>query len=124
MSELGLLQPIGKRDGFFLSRGPKPSLPDEIFLYGLLRFAIARPNVKSFNVETLAHEPGSPGRVFLLDEESLLERLASIEEISRGQVAWSETAGLRQIFFKVDPTTINQLKLVAGAYSYRHRAVA
>ncbi len=124
MSELGLLQPIGKRDGFLLSRGPKPSLPNEVFLYGLVQFAIGRPNSSSLNVETLAHDPGSPGRVFLLDEESLLERLAAIEELSGGQVTWSETAGLRQIFFKVDPKTINMKALLAGAYRKRRRLAA
>jgi hypothetical protein len=124
MSELGLLQPIGKRDGFLLSRGPKPSLPNEVFLYGLVQFAIGRPNSSSLNVETLAHEPGSPGRVFLLDEESLLERLAAIEELSGGQATWSETAGLRQIFFKVDPKTINMKALLAGAYRKRRRLAA
>ena len=92
-----------------------------MFLYGLVQFAIGRPNSSSLNVETLAHEPGSPGRVFLLDEESLLERLAAIEELSGGQVTWSETAGLRQIFFKVDPKTINIKSLMAGAYRKRRR---
>ncbi len=60
MAELGLLQPIGKRDGFLIHRGPKPSLPNELFLYGLIQFALTRPGTNSFNVETLAHEPGSP----------------------------------------------------------------
>ncbi len=124
MSELGLLQPIGKRDGFLINRGPKPSLPNEIFLYGLIQFALARPGLNSFNVETLAHDPGSPGRVFLLNEDSLLERLSVVEEISHGQVAWSETAGLRQIFFNADPRKIDLLKLVGSAYSKRRRAAA
>jgi hypothetical protein len=122
MSELGLLQPIGKRDGFLISRGPKPSLPNEVFFYGLVQFALSRPTATSFNVETLANEPGSPGRVFLLDEDSLLDRLAAIEDISRGQVTWSETAGLRQIFFKVNPSTINLVKIVERAYPRRRRA--
>ena len=124
MAELGLLQPIGKRDGFLINRGPKPSLPNEVFLYGLVKFALTRPASNSFNVETLAHEPGSPGRVFLLNEESLLERLSVIEDISQGQVAWSETAGLRQIFFKVDPPALDLIKLVGGAYPKRRRAAA
>jgi hypothetical protein len=124
MSELGLLQPIGKRDGFLLNRGPKPSLPNEIFLYGLVQFALSRPSSTSFNVETLAHEPGSPGRVFLLNEESLLERLGAVEDISHGEVNWSETAGLRQIFFKSDPRSINLIRLVGRAYPIRQRLSA
>jgi hypothetical protein len=124
MAELGLLQPIGKRDGFLIHRGPKPSLPHEVFLYGLIQFALTRPRTNSFNVETLAHEPGSPGRVFLLNEESLLERLSMVEDISCGEVAWSETAGLRQIFFRADPASIDLVKLVGGAYAKRRRAAA
>jgi hypothetical protein len=62
--------------------------------------------------------------VFLLNEESLLERLSMVEEISRGHVAWSETAGLRQIFFRTDPREMDLVKLVSGAYSKRRRAAA
>lgn len=124
MAELALLQPIGKRDGFLIHRGPKPSLPHEIFVYGLVQFALTRPGTNSFNVETLAHEPGSPGRVFLLNEESLLERLSMVDELTHGRIAWSETAGLRQIFFRDDPREINLLKLVGGAYSKLRRAAA
>ena len=122
MAELALVQPIGKRDGFLINRGPKPSLPNEIFLYGLIEFARSRPTSKSFNVETLAHEPGSPGRVFLLNEDALLERLSIIEELSEGRIAWSETAGLRQILFRADPNSIDLMKIVASAYPRRRRA--
>jgi hypothetical protein len=35
--------------------------------------------------------------VFLLDENDIVDRLEQLEEISDGTLAWSETAGLRQI---------------------------
>ena len=45
----------------------------------------------------LAHEPGSPGRVFLLDENSLVDLLGEMESLTRGAYVWSETAGLKQL---------------------------
>lgn len=47
--------------------------------------------------ENATYAPGSPGRVFLLDEEDIVERLERLEQTSAGDVVWSETAGLRQI---------------------------
>ena len=54
--------------------------------------------------------------MFLLNEDALLERLSIVEETSHGQVTWSETAGLRQIFFNVDPNAMDLLRIVRGAY--------
>jgi len=47
--------------------------------------------------EAIAHEPGGPGRVFLLDENDVADRLAALEEVSDGMLRWSETAGLKQV---------------------------
>ena len=52
-------------------------------------------NILSF--EKIMHEPGSPGRVFLLNEDDLADRLARLSEITSGNINWSETAGLRQL---------------------------
>jgi hypothetical protein len=124
MAELGLIQPVGRRDGFLLARGPKASLPDAMFWYALVEFAAARAPIRSFAVDTLAHDPGSPGRIFLLNEEALLERLNVLEELSGGALTWSESAGLRQIFFHEDPREVDTLKILAQAYRSRRRHVA
>ena len=47
--------------------------------------------------EDILYSPRSPGRIFLLGEKELSNRLSSIEEISEGQIIWSETAGLQQL---------------------------
>lgn len=124
MAELGLVQPVGRRDGFLLSRGPKATLPDEVFWYSLVEFAAARAPIRSFAVDTLAHDPGSPGRIYLLSEEALLERLNVLEELSAGAITWSESAGLRQIFFHEDPRAIDTLKILSRAYRSKRRQVA
>lgn len=97
LAELGLIRPLGGRQ-FEFRRGPKPSLPDGVFLYALADFWQQKAVGQStLAVERLAYEPGSPGRVFKLDEFSLIERLARIEDSSGGQFLWSDTAGVRAV---------------------------
>ena len=96
--ELGLIKPMGRRDGFRFVRGPKPSLGAGVFCYAVTDFwsrSFNSANTLSF--EALAHEPGSPGRVFMLDENSLVELLGEMEQLTGGAYAWSETAGLKQL---------------------------
>lgn len=124
MAELALIRPIGTQDGFVFARGAKPSLPDAIFLYALTSFALQRPGSRAFSIESLLHDPGSPGRVFLLDEEALLDRLSAIDAISDDRVVWSETAGLRQIIFQEDPARMDLLKILGRAYTRRHHSKA
>lgn len=100
--ELGLIRGIGRKDGFRMVRGGKPTLGMGVFLYALLDFweryagsVGSRSNSLSF--ETIAYEPGSPGRVFLLDEADLSERLADLDSFTDGDLMWSETAGLKQV---------------------------
>ena len=47
-------------------------------------------------LEQVAHAPGSPGRVFLLDEVSVAERLSNLGAAG-GAFRWVETAGLQQL---------------------------
>ena len=97
LTELGLVRLVGKRDGFRFVRGRKPSLSDGVFSYAVTDFWSRFSAGKTLSFELLAHEPGSPGRVFLLSEEELANRLSRLEESSRGLFRWSETAGLKQL---------------------------
>lgn len=97
LAELGLIRPMDKQRSR-LSRGRKPTLPDAVFLYCLNEFwdrFAAGQTTMSF--ENAAYALGSPGRVFLLDEEDIVDRLERLEEFSDQTLTWSETAGLRQI---------------------------
>lgn len=100
LSELTLLQPVGVGNAFRFRRGPKPTLPDEVFLFGLHAFWSQQlyKTRREFSVEAITHEPGSPGRVFLLDEESVAERLVSAAELTGGAIRWDESTGMRQIY--------------------------
>lgn len=97
LSELGLLRPLGS-NAFEFRRGPKPTLPDGVFNYALCDFwSRFAPSQATLAVENIAYEPGSPGRVFRLDEHSLIERLARIDQSSSGAFVWSDTAGVRNV---------------------------
>ena len=99
LAELGLIQRAALGDYFRFRRGAKPSLPDEVFLFALVDFWRTHfPGRKSFSVDFLAFERGSPGQVFLLDEDSVAERLARMEALTNAALTWDESSGMRQIY--------------------------
>jgi len=102
LTELGLIKATGKRDGFRFVRGAKSTLGDGVFLYALLSFWSGHSNSATLSFEAIAHEPGSPGRVFLFDENDIADRLACLEDITDGNIRWSETAGLKQVVREPD----------------------
>lgn len=97
LTELGLIKPIGKRDGYRFVRGPKSSLEDGVFVYALLDFWSRYSGTATLSFEAIAHAPGAPGRIFLLDENDVADRLMSLDEATGGALQWSETAGLKQV---------------------------
>ena len=97
LTELGLIQATGKRDGFRFVRGRKPTLGAGMFAYAVTEFWAKRSTAQTLAFEALAHEPGSPGQVFLLDENALADILLEIEDASGGAYGWSETTGLKQL---------------------------
>ncbi len=102
LAELSLIKSIGKKDGYQLVRGQKPTLPDSIFLKALCAFWNRYASANTLSFEVIQHEPGSPGRVFLLDELDLIGRLHHLEDLTSGALRWSETAGLRQVIRERD----------------------
>ncbi|MER9490808.1 DUF4007 family protein [Mesorhizobium sp. M0320] len=124
LTELGLVQPVDIGAAFQFRRGPKSTLPDEIFLYGLLRFwQNLYPTRREFSVEAMTHEPGSPGRVFLLDEETVAERLSRLTDLTRGAVRWDESTGMRQVYAP-SIETIEPLQYLERLYRSGEKAKA
>lgn len=99
LAELGLVQKAGLGDLFCFRRGPKPSLPDEVFLFALVEFWRTQyVSRRSFSVDFITYERGSPGLVFLLDEDSVAERLSRLDDLTHGALTWDESSGMRQIY--------------------------
>ena len=111
---LGLIRAVSSKSYQF-RRGAKPTLPDGIFLYALHEFwSRHAPDQQTLSVEALTFEPGSPGRVFKLDEDALVERLARIEESSNRVYLWSDTAGVRNVARR--STHPDPMAFLASAY--------
>ncbi|BCA81008.1 DUF4007 family protein [Desulfuromonas sp. AOP6] len=98
LTELGLIKPVSKRDEFRFVRGQKTTLGEGAFVYALLEFwREFSPASSTLSFEAIAYEPGSPGRVFLLDENDVADRLSDIANVTNNALRWSETAGLKQV---------------------------
>ena len=118
LTELGLIKAIGKRDGFRFVRGPKPTLGDGVFVYALLDFwsRCYSKKATTLSFEAIAHEPGGPGRVFLFDENDVADRLAGLDDATKGKLRWSETAGLKQVVRDPDLNFETKLSYVKADY--------
>lgn len=116
LGELGLLQEVHKGQYAF-RRGPKVTLPDGLFAYALLDYwdSTAR-DLSSMAFETIAYAEGSPGRVFKLDEDSVADRLMGLSDLTEGFLAWTDTAGLRQLHKKAGDSDDLRREMIRRAY--------
>jgi hypothetical protein len=118
--ELGLIQQNAKGT-FEFRRGAKRSLPDGIFAYALLDYWERMPHAGSVMAfDRVAYDYGSPGRVFKLDENAVADRLMALEQLTRGQIQWTEQAGIRQVTRKdaaLKNLTEYKYKLLESAYA-------
>ena len=124
LTELGLVKPVGKHGGFRFVRGPHPSLGAGVFCYAVTDCWRRSSSARTLSFEALAHAPGSPGRVFLLEENDLIDRLARLGETSRGTYAWSETAGLKQLIRNRDVPAEAALAFIEADFGTRAREAA
>lgn len=118
--ELGLIQQNAKGT-FEFRRGAKRSLPDGIFAFALLDYWERMPHAGSVMAfDRVAYDYGSPGRVFKLDENAVADRLMALEQLTRGQIQWTEQAGIRQVTRKdaaLKSLTDYKYKLLESAYA-------
>ncbi len=114
LAELGLIRDARLSGQYEFIRGPQPTLLDEIFAVHLHRFWKRLGKQPTLNAEAIAYAPGGPGRVFKLDEDSVVTRLTGMAALTNGAFAWTDTAGLRQINF--EEGGIDELKMICAAY--------
>ena len=115
--ELGLLRELRSTGQLEFVRGQKPSLEDSIFALVLKRFWERHHAVSpTISVEQTQYGPGSPGRVFKLDEDSLVARLMRIGDTTGGKMVWTDTAGLRQVALNGRLGDIDDFGLIKDGY--------
>ncbi len=111
---LGLIRLMADGETYFFQRGEQEALPDGILLYATLRFwERFAQDAETLSVQDLARQPGSPGRLFKLDEGSLVARYEQVERWTAGGLLYSETAGLRQLYRR---SRIDPFDVLARAY--------
>lgn len=92
--DLGLVDEEGV--AFRFVRGPKPTLPDSVFVYALLDFWDRNFSGQStLSFERVLYGPGSPGSAFKLTENALAELLERLPEWSG--ISFDDTAGMRTL---------------------------
>jgi hypothetical protein len=113
LAELGLIREARLGGWYEFVRGPKPALHDAVFAYALDAFWRRRGG-STVTAEQVSYAPGSPGRVFKLDEDGVVARLMAMPRLTSGAWGWTDTAGLRQLqrISEVEP-----LALLSGAYA-------
>lgn len=98
LAELGLLQPIPQQHSYRLASSEQPDLPDELVAWAIKQF-LRWTQRHSASFTDLAYAPRSPGRVFRLNEDGLLERLQRLEDSTLGAALYTEQAGIRQVMW-------------------------
>ncbi len=97
LAELSIIREARLGGWYEFVRGPKPSLHDAVFAYALGDFWERSGGATTLTAEQICYGPGSPGRVFKLDEDSVITRLMRLDDLTDGAWLWVDTAGLRQI---------------------------
>ena len=96
--ELGLIEQF-ESNTYRFNRAQRPALSDQAFAYALVEFWGTSANGRDTLAFTeAAYGAGSPGALFKLDENSLVERLERLETVTAGALVYGETAGLKQIY--------------------------
>jgi len=97
LAELAIIREARLGGWYEFVRGPKPSLHDAVFAYALGDYWERNGGATTLTVEQICYGPGSPGRVFKLDEDSVITRLMRLGDLTSGAWQWVDTAGLRQV---------------------------
>ena len=122
LTELGLLKKIRKnvldKDGkekveevWLLDRTVRNEIPLEVLLYGILK---QHPTDMSISFNQLYNGDGQIGSVFALSKEGLTEALEALAEKFKGDITFSNQAGIRELQFKKE---LDADKILASYYA-------
>lgn len=101
LQELGLIHASPDGEVYRFAIGPKPTLPAAVFGFAFDQyFRTVRSSARTMTVVDCLAYPGSPGRAFKLDENSLITYLEELAELTNGSVTLDETEG--QIHCRTD----------------------
>lgn len=116
--ELGIIQLTLDAELLRFAIGPKPSLAPAVFAYALGEFRREQigSGRKTLSIQECLYGEGSPGQAFKLDENTVIEYVEFLEDLTEGSVGLDDTAGIKQIYFRRET---DSLELLARHYSGR-----
>mgnify|MGYP001417927485 CR=1 FL=1 len=119
LAELDLLQRAGG-DDFYFPRTGRASLPVPVFAACLLNYRdTTGSGAKTISFDQIAYGAGSPGQVFRLSENSLVDLLTECDSVTDGAIRFGSTAGLRQVL--IGDSLPRPLSLLRKHYKKRNR---
>lgn len=113
--ELNLITEFPDGNGYEFQRGKKETLPIEIFAATLVAFWIACLSDKdTLPFSELMYAPLSPGRIFRLDEDTMIIYLESLEQLTNNTLQYGESEGLKQVYRRSDLDAMELLERYYG----------
>lgn len=120
LTDLNLIRRIGD-NLYTLNTGLKKTLPQGLFISTVVDFWENRDirnsllsggteRTQSIKVDSLLYDPFSPGRLFVLSEHELKDRLHDIEIQTNGALTQNDSAGVPQIFKNKNKYNADRLK--------------
>ena len=100
LTNLGLLTelPMLEEKRYRFNNGVKHSLTAAVFAYALIDCWDNRHGgQKTLSLRQITHEEGSPGRVFRLNEDAVMEYLDRLADLTQGRLAFKDDALVRQV---------------------------
>ena len=94
---LSLVQATLDPNLFRMNIGPKQSLPAELVGYALLNQMVE--GSASINLYNATYAARSPGQIFKLNDNAVVDAVEELERITHGKFAFTDTAGLNSIQF-------------------------
>jgi len=99
LQELHVIHTLPDEEFFRFDIGSKPTLPASVFAFALGEFIRQyHAGRKTISLQECLYGVGSPGQAFKLDENSLVDLLEQVQELTDGSIGLDETAGLKQLY--------------------------
>ena len=95
---------MGENGKYHMFRGKKAGLSIEVFCYALLQFwkPYNDKSDPSMSIDKLTNEPSSPGRVFLLSEDDVMNYMYQVETVIP-ELVFDEGKGYSQLYRQPQP---------------------
>jgi len=102
--ELNLIHPMSDSDMYRFAIGSKASLPPEMIGFALSEYLEKGNNRSSMRIQEALYHEFSPGQVFMLDENALVEAIQSLNGSSKwqGKFSFTESAGVALVHCNIN----------------------